>query len=228
MESKVLFRARNKKAVAIETHATLEARHHGGPDAASTSGRCPSLTAPKFCAAAPPTCDDTKGPCSTDQPLNSASFHSVEGVHNIAVVEHGEQALDSAQRVVLARCDIFRQDATCILHRAQYRFLIGRVQTELLAQQNRELKQRQADSFQSLWCVMRGGPSPVQRDTSPAASLRDKDVPLHGPRPQALCLPTDSVRVNPGPCAGSEVIVQCGFRFETTRFSHTSRTLSCR
>ena len=172
--------------------------------------------------------DDTKGPCSIDQPLNSASFHSVEGVHNIAVVEHGEQALDSAHRVVLARCDIFRQDATCILHRAQYRFLIGRVQTELLAQQNRELKQRQADSFQSLWCVMRGGPSPVQRDTSPAASLRDKDVPLHGPRPQALCLPTDSVRVNPGPCAGSEVIVQCGFRFETTRFSHTSRTLSCR
>ena len=86
-------------------------------------------------AAAQSTCDDTGGPRSIDQPLNSASFHSVEGMHNVALVEHGEQALDSAHRVVLARCDIFRQDATCILHRAQYRFLIGRVQTELLAQQ---------------------------------------------------------------------------------------------
>jgi hypothetical protein len=35
-------------------------------------------------------------------------------MHNVALVEHGEQALDSAHRVVLARCDIFRQDATCI------------------------------------------------------------------------------------------------------------------
>ena len=100
-------------------------------------------------AAAQSTCNDTGGPRSIDQPLNSASFHSVEGMHNVALVEHGEQALDSAHRVVLARCDIFRQDATCILHRAQYRFLIGRVQTELLAQQNRELKRRPADSFQS-------------------------------------------------------------------------------
>jgi len=106
-------------------------------------------------AAAPSTCDDTEGPRSVDQPLNSASFHSVEGMHNVALVEHGEQALDSAHRVVLARCDIFRQDATCILHRAQHRFLIGRVQTELLAQQNRELKQRPADSFQSIWCANR-------------------------------------------------------------------------
>jgi hypothetical protein len=38
--------------------------------------------------------------------------------------------------------------------------LIGRVQTELLAQQNRELKRRPADSFQSFLCVMRGAPSP--------------------------------------------------------------------
>jgi hypothetical protein len=37
--------------------------------------------------------------------------------------------------------------------------LIGRVQAELLAQQNRELKRRPADSFQSFLCVMRGGPS---------------------------------------------------------------------
>jgi hypothetical protein len=35
--------------------------------------------------------------------------------------------------------------------------LVGRVQTELLAQQNRELKQRPADSFQSIWWVMTGG-----------------------------------------------------------------------
>ena len=132
-------------------------------------------------AAAQSTCDDTGGPRSIDQPLNSASFHSVEGMHNVALVEHGEQALDSAHRVVLARCDIFRQDATCILHRAQYRFLIRRVQTK----QNREIKQRPSDSFQSLWCVMRGGASPVQRVTSPVASLRDADVPLHGARQQA-------------------------------------------
>jgi hypothetical protein len=121
--------------------------YRGGPDAASTAGRRPSRAEVR--AAAPSTCDDTGGPRSIDQPLNSASFHSVEGMHNVALVEHGEQALDSAHRVVLARCDIFRQDATCILHRAQYRFLIGRVQTELLAQQNRELKRRPADSFQS-------------------------------------------------------------------------------
>jgi hypothetical protein len=38
--------------------------------------------------------------------------------------------------------------------------LIGRVQTALLAQQNREFKQRPADSFQSIWWVMTGGPSP--------------------------------------------------------------------
>jgi len=106
-------------------------------------------------------------------------------MHNIALVEHGEQALDSVHRVVLARCDKFRQDATRILHRAQYRFLIGRVQTELLAQQNRELKRRPADSFQSFLCVMRGGPSPVQRVTSAAASLDDKDAPLHGAGLQA-------------------------------------------
>jgi hypothetical protein len=123
--------------------------------------------------------DDTKGPRSIDQPLNPASFHSVEGVHNIAVVEHGEQALDSAHRVVLARCDMFRQDATCILHRAQYRFLIRRVQTKLLAQQNREIKQRPSDSFQSLWCEMSGCASPVQRVSSPADSLRDEDAPLY-------------------------------------------------
>jgi hypothetical protein len=106
--------------------------------------------------------------------------------------------------------------------------LIGRVQTKLLAQQNREIKQRPSDSFQSFWCVMRGGASPVQRVTSPAASLRGRDVPLHGAGLQALCLPIDRVGVNPGPSAGSEVIVQCGFRFEATRISHTSRTLSCR
>jgi hypothetical protein len=129
--------------------------------------------------------DDTKGPRSIDQPLNPASFHSVESVHNIAIVEHGEQALDSAHRVVLARCDMFRQDATCILHRAQYRFLIRRVQTKLLAQQNREIKQRPSDSFRSLWCVVKGGSSPVQRVTSAAASLRDKDVPLYGAGQQA-------------------------------------------
>src|SRR6266699_6320375 len=131
VESKVPFHARNKKAVAIGTHATWEARHRGGADAVQS------------------TCDDTGGPRSIDQPLNSASFHSVEGMHNVALVEHGEQALDSVHRVVLARCDIFPQDATCFLHRAQYCFLIGRVQTELLAQQNRELKRRPADSFQS-------------------------------------------------------------------------------
>src|SRR5712672_1405121 len=98
-------------------------------------GDARALTALKIRAAAQLTCDDTGGPRSIDQPLNSASFHSVEGMHNVALVEHGEQALDSAHRVVLARCDIFRQDTTCILHRAQYRFLIGRVQTELLALQ---------------------------------------------------------------------------------------------
>ena len=97
-------------------------------------------------------CDDTESPRSIDQPLNSASFHSIEGMHNIALVEHREQALDSAHRVVLAGFDILRQDATSILHRAQHRFLVGRVQTELLAQQNQELKQRPADSFQSIWC----------------------------------------------------------------------------
>jgi hypothetical protein len=102
-------------------------------------------------------------------------------MHNVAVVEHGEQALDSVHRVVLARCDIFRQDATCILQRAQYRFLIRRVQTK----QNREIKQRPSDSFQSLWCVVKGDASPVQRVTSPAASLRDKDVPLYGAGQQA-------------------------------------------
>jgi hypothetical protein len=62
--------------------------------------------------------------------------------------------------------------------------LIRRVQTKLLAQQNREIKQRPSDSFQSLWCVV-GGASPVQRVTSPAASLRDKDVPLYGAGQQA-------------------------------------------
>ena len=71
-------------------------------------------------------------------------------MHNLALVEHGEQAIDSAHRVVWARCDILRQDATSIVHCAQYRFLIRRVQTQLLAQQNREIKQRPPDSFQSL------------------------------------------------------------------------------
>jgi len=48
VESKILFHAKNKKAVAIGTHATWEAGHRGGPDAASTAGRRPSLTALKF------------------------------------------------------------------------------------------------------------------------------------------------------------------------------------
>jgi hypothetical protein len=63
--------------------------------------------------------------------------------------------------------------------------LIRRVQTKLLAQQNREIKQRPSDSFRSLWCVVKGGSSPVQRVTSAAASLRDKDVPLYGAGQQA-------------------------------------------
>jgi len=155
------------------------------PGHRADGGATPEPNRAEIRAAAPSTCDDTGGPRSIDQPLNSASFHSVEGMHNIALVEHGEQALDSVHRVVLARCDKFRQDATRILHRAQYRFLIGRVQTELLAQQNRELKRRPADSFQSILCVMRGGPSPVQRVTSAAASLDDKDAPLHGAGLQA-------------------------------------------
>jgi hypothetical protein len=113
-------------------------------------------------------------------------------MHNIALVEHREQALDSAHRVVLARFDILRQDATSILHRAQYRFLVGRVQTELLAQQNRELKQRPADSFQSTWWVMTGGSSPGGL-LQLLPSLRDKDVPLHGRgcKP-CVCRPTAS------------------------------------
>src|SRR6266478_5557458 len=105
------------------------------PGRRADGGATPEPNRAEIRAAAQSTCDDTGGPRSIDQPLNSASFHSVEGMHNIALVEHGEQALDSAYRVVLAMCDIFRQDATCILHRAQYRFLIGRIQTELLAQQ---------------------------------------------------------------------------------------------
>ena len=167
--------------------------------------------------------DDTEGLRSIDQPLNSASFHSVEGVHNIAVVEHGEQALDSAHRVVLAGCDIFRQDATCILHRAQYRFLIGRVQTELLAQQSRELKRRPADSFQSFLCVMRGAPSPgAKRYFSRCVVARQGHaVAWAGAAP---CVPTDRVRVNAARLR--EVVVQCGCGFENTRVSHTSKTLS--
>ena len=158
-------------------------------------GRCPSLTALKFCAAAQPTSDDTGGARSIDQPLNSTSFHSVERVHNIAVVEHGEQALDSAHRVVLARCDIFRQDATCILHRAQYRFLIGRVQTELLAQQNREIKRRPADSFQSIWCLMRSGKT---RYLTCGLVARQGRAVVWGGSAKPMCLPIDRVKVNPG------------------------------
>jgi hypothetical protein len=90
--------------------------------------------------------------------------------------------------------------------------LIGRVQTELLAQQNRELKRRPADSFQSIWCAMRGGASPVQCVTSAAASLRDRRRAVAWGRLQALCSEIDRVKVNRGSRAGSEVIVQCGCR----------------
>jgi hypothetical protein len=54
-------------------------------------------------------------------------------------------------------------------------------------------------------------------------SLRDKDVPLHGRGLQAPCVPTDRVRVNAARLR--EVIVQCGCGFESTRVSHTSKTL---
>jgi hypothetical protein len=168
--------------------------------------------------------DDAESPRSIDQPLNSASFHSIEGMHNIALVEHREQALDSAHRVVLAGFDILRQDATSILHRAQYRFLVGRVQTELLAQQNRELKQRPADSFQSTCCVITGGPSPdAARCFSCCPRCATRTGPLHGRGLQAPCVPTDRVRVNAAHMR--EVIVRCGYRFENTRISHTSKTL---
>ena len=152
--------------------------------------------------------DDTESPRSIDQPLNPASFHSIEGMHNIALVEHGEQALDSAHRVVLAGFDILRQDATSILHRAQYRFLVGRVQTELLAQQNRELKQRPADSFQSTCCVITGGSSPgAKHHFGRCARCATRTCRCKGRGCKPLCVPTDRVRVNAARMR--EVIVQC-------------------
>ena len=112
-------------------------------------------------------------------------------MHNIALVEHREQALDSAHRVVLAGFDILRQDATSILHRAQYRFLVGRVQTELLAQQNRELAG--AGGFVPV-NLLRHNRRPVARRKGLLRllpSLRDKDVPLHGRgRKPCVCRPT--------------------------------------
>jgi hypothetical protein len=98
VESKVLFHARNKKAVAIGTHATWEAAHRGWPGRRADGRATPEPNRAEIPAAAQSTCDDLGGPRSIDQPLNSASFHSVEGMHNIAVVEHGEQALDSVHR----------------------------------------------------------------------------------------------------------------------------------
>jgi hypothetical protein len=141
------------------TRKLLRTRHRNGRseeqgDAARAALRAIQRHEPRS------TRDDAESPRSIDQPLNSALFHSIEGMHNITLVEHREQALDSAHRVVLAGFDILRQDATSILHRAQYRFLVGRVQTELLAQQNRELKQRPADSFPSTCCVITCGSSP--------------------------------------------------------------------
>ena len=202
------------------TRKLLRSRHRNGRseeqgDAARAALRAIQRHEPRS------TRDDTESPRSIDQPLNSASFHSIEGMHNIALVEHGEQALDSTHRVVLAGFDILRQDATSILHRAQYRFLVGRVQTELLAQQNRELKQRPADSFQSTCCVITDGSSPG--GVAPAAALvarQGRAVAWAGL--QALCVPTDRVRANAARLR--EVIVRCGCGFENTRVSHTSKT----
>jgi hypothetical protein len=172
------------------TRKLLRSRHTNGrseeqADAARAALRAIQRHEPRS------TRDDTESPRSIDQPLNFASAHSVEGMHNIALVEHREQALDSAHRVVLAGFDMLRQDATSILHRAQYRFLIGRVQTELLAQQNRELKQRPADSFQSIWWVTTGGPSPIPgspplRGACSAGRSRGKRTRPAVPRPAGL------------------------------------------
>jgi hypothetical protein len=199
-----------------ETRKLLRSGHTRPEPTSRRSGRrvdgraTPEPNRAEIPAAAQSTCDDTGGPRSIDQPLNSASFHSVEGMHNIALVEHGEQALDSVHRVVLARCDIFRQDATRILHRAQYRFLIGRVQTELLAQQNRELKWRPTDSFQSIWCanrrsVARYNALPQLRPRCATRACRCKG---RGCKP--MCLPIDRVKVNPGPRAGLKSLCRAG------------------
>lgn len=204
------------------TRKLLRTRHRNGP---SEEQACAARAALRAIQRHEPgsTRDDTESPRSIDQPLNFASAHSVEGMHNIALVEHREQTLDSAHRVVLAGFDILRQDATSILHRAQYRFLIGRVQTALLAQRNQELKRRPADSFQSIWWVMTGGPSAgakrhfsrCERCATRACRRMDR-----GCKP-CVCRPTAAGLTLRG-CEKS-LCSACGF--ESTRVSHTSRTL---
>jgi hypothetical protein len=74
---------------------------------------------------------------SVGQPLNFAPAHSIKRMHHIAFVQDGEQALDRAHGVALARRYVFRKDTTRILHGTQYRFLIGCTQAELLETQPR-------------------------------------------------------------------------------------------
>ena len=53
---------------------------------------------------------------SIDQPQNFTSLHPIKGVHNLDLVEHGQQALHRPRRVALPR-DTMANDASCMLQR---------------------------------------------------------------------------------------------------------------
>jgi hypothetical protein len=53
---------------------------------------------------------------SIDQSQNSASGHPINGVHNLDLVEHGQQALYRPCRVALPR-NTSADDASCMLQR---------------------------------------------------------------------------------------------------------------
>jgi len=128
---------------------------------------------------------------SIDQQLNSALFHSIEACTTSLLSEHREQALDSAHRVVLPGSIYSARMRRASSSRANP-FPGRAVQTELLAQQNRELKQRPADSFQSN--LLRHQPAPVARRKGLLGllpSLRDKDGAVAwGGRKPVVCRPT--------------------------------------
>jgi len=53
---------------------------------------------------------------SIDQSQNPASGHPIKGVHNVDLVEHGQQALHRPRRIALPR-NTSANDASCMLQR---------------------------------------------------------------------------------------------------------------
>jgi hypothetical protein len=60
-----------------------------------------------------------------DQAQHSPPFYSIEGMHDVTVIEYGQQTLQGLRFIARSRVNVFPKDAPGVLYGPQKRVLVG-------------------------------------------------------------------------------------------------------